>query len=254
MSGRSRTTLSVFAAVALATPIFGTGCKDTRRHKASAGVTVDGPTAQMADDASPVEVARGLIQALEAFANARRQGLGSEEDRETHDRAQARVQSLVAGKEIHRDLRRGKLRSSSLPRDATEEAVVTVLAESWASIVGRYVGGFKMETMRLMLGGAGKPDEVVVSVQAERPKDRERLDAIKKNHVDREGAGDSIRREALEQGFNIPIGVEVQVRLRRCEDASWRAIHLNLVSIREPVATGLPLRPARTAPQPVSGS
>lgn len=251
MAGRSYSLFSTYATVGALMMVFVmSGCEDKRRHKASSGVDLALTGSQIADDASPLEVARALIQALEEFQNARRRGLGSEENRAELDRALARVQGLIAGKEILRDLIRGRLQSAFLPPDATEDAVVTLLAESWASIVANYVGGFRMETLQQIAADSNGSDVVVFAVQAESPRERELLDADTKEYAGREGRADLIRRSALEQGFNLPIDVEVQIKLRKRKDGPWRAVHVNLQPIK-PVSSALPLRfgtPASTPP------
>lgn len=246
MSPLSATRWTVRVSAILLLVALASACDDKRRHLASDSVEFASVEAPVPKDAPPAEVVRALLAALRDAQHARAKGLGAPEARQGYDAAMGRVVSLAARRAVHRGLR--GVGSPNIPKDISEQAAVTLVSESWVSIVAHYADGIMFES----LSGIPKdPDFTAVitaRVEAERPDDRARLgqieaamasappaapsdEGVSAAEADRHRTRD-IRVRMLEgnPASNYPIRVQIVLKLRH-EEGAWRATWVGLEAV-----------------------
>ncbi len=242
MSPRNATRLAVRVLAILLLVALASACDDKRRHLASDSVEFASVEASVPKDAPPGDVVRALLAALRDAQHARAKGLGAPERRQGYDAAMGRVASLAARRAVLRGLRGAG--SPNIPKDISEQAAVTLVSESWVSVVAHYSDGILLES----LSGIPKdPDPAAVitaRVEAERPEDLARLrqiEAVLASAPSDEGVSAAeaeglrtrdVRARMLEgsPASNFPIRVQIVIRLRH-EDGAWRATWVGLEAV-----------------------
>lgn len=197
------------------------GCEDKRRHRTSDSVKVEAVEAPLQAGAEPVEVVRALVGALADAQATRLGGFRTADDRRAYDRAMGALRALAAGDSIYESFQSRKTSSASIPPDADKDAVLTVLTESWVSIVAHYAEGFRLETLRqVSRTDEGPGGRAAVTLLALRP------------------TGDRV---AVDDGDDSSRAL-VKVQLVRRRDRSWGIMRVDLgPAPRE--GAGLPLLP-----------
>jgi len=218
-------------------------CDDKRRHLASDSVEFASVEAPVPKDAPPGDVVRALLVALRDAQHARAKGFGAPEASERYDAAMGRVASLAARRAVLRGLQ--GMGSPNIPKDISEQAAVTLVSESWVSIVAHYADGIMLETLT---GIPEDPDPTAVitaRVEAERPEDRARLGQVEPAIASVPSdvgvpAAEAARlqtrdvRAKMLQGnpaSNFPIRVRIVLKLRH-EAGAWRAAWVGLDKVR----------------------
>ncbi len=243
------------------------GCEDKRRHQTSKGLTFVSGEAVVGAAAPPADVARAFLGALREAQTVRQRGLGTPENREAYERAMGKIGHLAARGVIREKM--SKVGSRTLPLNLSEEAATTLVSESWVSIAAYYVDGFLFHTMRVAPKGPKPHDGVLVSLEAQRPRDRQRLEEVEASAAvagAKDAAGKPLRRGtaaynalvqsktlALEQGFNIPIRARFTVELWQV-DGAWRVVGLEIGPAPVPGPMVLPARSGRARPLPEAAS
>jgi hypothetical protein len=121
------------------------GCEDQRRHGAAKGAQFVEVPVSLPTGASPEQVTRAFLGAMQQAQAVRFKGLGSAEQREAYDRAFGTLWGLTARPEVHANMQAS--RSLTLPRNLDERTAVTVALEAWLSTIAHYVDGVQWETM-----------------------------------------------------------------------------------------------------------
>lgn len=177
-------------------------------------------------DAPPEAVALAVLDAMREAQLSRADGLGSPEKKEQYERAMAKLRTLIAAQEVHAQVLES--RSPLVPRDVTQEAAVTLAAESWVSLVAHYVEGYKLDTLQTSIL---VPESFAVSyVNAENPRDAANLrSAVEENGGTTTRPSDAAIHSVIARG--TPPAAEAGIEMRmKYVDGAWRvnAIALGL--------------------------
>lgn len=225
------------------------GCEDKRRHGASGGAAFEEVPAPLSTDASPDNVARALLAALGRAQEARSRGLGVPERRQSYEKAMAEILSLTATKEVVEHVRSSG--SGSLPKNISDDAALTLCAESWVSLVAHYIKGVQPETFNVSTAGSQTFAEVHVA--ADPPEDKTILASLQPTNPAATTQAQTspprvldgqLRAEALRRGINPALRADIQIKLKNV-DGRWRATQL---SIGPRGVTFLPTVPAPAPP------
>lgn len=258
----NRSIFCAFASLCVVFAILAIGCEDKRRHAANKGISVEEVTPPVAADASPEDVAKALLAAMDRAQDARSRGLGLPERRQAYDRAMAEIMSLTAKKEVANQLRTGG--AGHVAKDITDDAAMTLTVESWVSLVAHYVKGLMPQTLRVLPSASESIADVRIA--AESPEDQAVLAALESANPTSSQPGvttqstaaepkaldAAARAEALRRGVNPLSRAEIQIRLKNI-DGRWRTTG---VTLGPAGMTFLPNNPAKTPPlasQPVKG-
>lgn len=226
------------------------GCKDERRHGANNGITVEETAAPVAADAQPGDVATALLAALGRAQEARAHGLGKPERRKAYEKAVGEIQSLTAKKEVVENLRSAG--STNIAKDISDNTALTLITESWISLVAHYVKGVMPETLRVLPGGTQTIADV--HVLAESPEDLAVLASLPTSSAPSHSPATSqaarpprldgaTRAEAIRRGVNPLLRADIQIHLKNV-DGRWLATGVN---IGPAGMTFLPVAPVNAA-------
>jgi len=217
--------------------VVSSGCRDERRHKSSEDVEYPVVDAPVPADAPPEQVARAILDALKNLQSVRQNGLGRAGNRHKYDLAMATVESLAAKQRIYKLVQqRG---SPVVPKDVSEPAALRLVAESWASIVAHYAGGFLFDTLKADVSRT--LNRATVRILVENPDEQKRLEQIealpeiahakdKDAHPLLRGSPEYLkllRSRTLPEGFNVPIRKQLTLVMIQ-EEGAWRVLGLTL--------------------------
>ena len=233
----NRSIFCELASLCAAFVILAVGCEDKRRHAANKGLAVDEVTPPVAADAPPEDVAKALLAAMDRAQDARSRGLGQPERRQAYERAMAEIMSLTAKKEVANQLRAGG--AGHVAKGITDDAALTLTAESWVSLVAHYVKGLMPESIRVL--PSASPTTADVRIAAESTEDQAVLASIQSAGPASSQPGATTqtatpapptldagsRTEALRRGVNPLSRAEIQIRLKQI-DGRWRATGITL--------------------------
>jgi hypothetical protein len=212
-------------------------CEDKRRHQVSHGLDLGAASAPLPASAGPAEVAKAMVEALADVQIARAGGLGTPEARAAYDTALGRVSSLAAREDIFRQAKAAN--SLTIPRNIDADAAMTLIAESWTSMLAHYAGGARFETLRV------QPDQprtlASVYLELERPEEARQLGEFRSLLMANPPGGadgkpapahspafdQALRDRCIQAGFNPPARLAVRLRLIRVGEA-WRVSNLEL--------------------------
>ncbi len=196
---------------------------------------VQAPTTRPSE-ATPRQAVESILAALTDAQTARATGLGTPEKKKAYDAALARIFALAAKSDIHQQML-GK--SSTVPKNVTPDAAMTVIAESWISQIAHYTGGFKLDSLRIF--PETPQTDATVTIEAVAPIDREALTSIesaltatppKKPDGSPMPPGSTeytaaIRQTAISAGINVPVTAAIDIKLRKV-DGAWRVSRITL--------------------------
>lgn len=225
------------------------GCEDKRRHQPTQQVSFSATQPGLAAGAAPLDVAREALKTMIQMQQARRDGLGAADRLNAYEQAIGRLHALVARDQIHKSI----VESKAYPADIEEATAVTLMIESWTSMLAHYVDGIDLNTARVKSTQSG--NVATVYVQGVNPADAEKLSAIRArwpSGTDVE-SDKRLRDEALKQGLNLPIETGIELRLTRGK-GDWRVSDLKLVLPTPPAAAVAPSTGVEPSPGPTSAS
>ncbi len=228
-----RTRYLAVSATLLICCLLTTACDDKRRHMPSDAVSLVQAPTTLPSDATPRQVVESILAALTDAQTARATGLGTPEKKKAYDAALARIFALAAKSDIHQQML-GK--SSTVPKNVTPDAAMTVIAESWISQIAHYTGGFKLDSLRIF--PETPQTDATVTIEAVAPKDREALSRIEFANTPKKPDGSpiqpgsteyttAIRQAAIIAGINVPVTAAIDIKLRKV-DGAWRVIRITL--------------------------
>src|SRR5262245_42472067 len=82
-----------------------TCCKDQRRHQVGGAVDLATVNSPLPANAPPLDVARQMLQAIEEAQKSRSNGMGSATTRQAYSDALARIASITAKADVHKNLK-----------------------------------------------------------------------------------------------------------------------------------------------------
>lgn len=207
------------------------GCKDERRHQSSEHVAIKTIAPPAADNTSALAIGKLALTAMQELQTVRSEGLGIDDNQARYEAAMGRLYGVADQEYIYKAMKpnpNGRGGSPFAPTDITESAAVRKVVESWTSKTAYYLDGLKMDTLKVK---SAYDKRAVVTVEATNAGEREMLKEIRSQS----GMGspdtpfkdltkeqqEKIRTAALKQGFNVPIGAEIQLVLAQL-DEGWR--------------------------------
>lgn len=192
----------------------------------------------MPADAPPDRVAKAMLEALCRFQRARVAGLGTPQNKQAYEAAMAQVWSLAAAEDIRQRLIHSG--SVSISRTLSVEAALTLMAESWASLIAHYVDGIHPD--ELQLNPPNPRTAAVGYLEATAPADLARLDELAKH----DASADRLRSEAMREGLSPTQAAGITIRLLQVGEV-WRVSQLDLGPARmgsnRPTTTSAPAHP-----------
>lgn len=225
------------------------GCEDKRRHQPTQQVNFSATQPGLPAGAAPLDVAREALKAMIQMQQARRDGLGAVDRLHAYEQAIGRLHALVARDQIHKEI----VESKAYPADIEETTAVTLMIESWTSMLAHYVDGIDPNTARVKSTQSG--NVATVYVQGVNPADAEKLRAIRARLPSETGVENDkrLRSEALKQGLNLPIETGIELRLTRGK-GDWRVSDVKLVLPLPPSTAVAPSKGVEPSPGPTSDS
>lgn len=229
--------------------LLAVGCEDKRRHQPTQQVNFSATQPGLAAGAPPLDVARAALEAMIQMQQARRDGLGAADRLNAYEQAIGRLHALVARDQIHKSI----VESKAYPADIKETTAVTLMIESWTSMLAHYVDGIDPNLARVKSTQSG--NVATVYVQGVNPRDAEKLNAIRARLPSGTGVENDkrLRDAALQQGLNLPIETGIELRLTRGK-GDWRVSEVKLVLPLPPTAAVEPPTAAEASPGPTSAS
>jgi hypothetical protein len=221
---RKSSRLQVLAATLAMVAFVGPGCDDKRRHGTGQEVTFGEVDAPIGAEATPLEVGQAFLAAVRDAQRTRAGGLGDARAKDAYDNAIARMQSLAARKEICEQVRGSG--SPTIPPDVSDAAALTLVCESWISMVAHYVEGFELE--RLTDITENPTDYATVYLQAANPAEQRRVAELRGAINGADAAAEvKIRETLLAEGINPRTDVGIEIRLKHIDEV-WRVLSVTI--------------------------
>jgi len=223
--------------IALTAIVLLLGCRDRRRHQASHAASAVQADPSATRNATPAEVVGSLLESLARLQRARAAGLGVDSNQEAYDEAMARVWSLAAGADLRERLLQS--RSATIPRNLSEEAALTIISESWASMLAHYIEGVRLETLKFV---PNQPQGAAAAyVEAHPPGDERVLAELTAANANRGAASEAdkpalttgwleqprLRERAIDRGVCPPTAVGITIRLQKFNDG-WKVTQVKI--------------------------
>lgn len=250
-------------AFALCCAIGLAGCEDKRRHQASEQVEFPIVRPPVGSDAPADAVALAMLDAMRTLQRIRAVGFGHPDNKAKYDHAMGVIASLMDQDRVYMSIKAEP--PPSVPRDIKRDAAVRLVAESWVSAIAHYSEGMESSARNMTIRKKGEillepnrialadgkiersnervlaTDEATLSVDAVNPHERELLEKIEASDEMVKSVGPDgkplakgaeayiakLRSLTIPQGFNVPIGAEIVIRLCHTPEG-WRVFRLHL--------------------------
>lgn len=233
-------------------------CDDKRRHQLSDAVSFPQTDAAVINGASCDDVVKAMLLSMIEAQKVRAVGFGKAEARQQYDKSMATIQSLMASDKIYESVKKG---SQTVSKSITKNAAMTLVAESWVSIIAHYIDGIAWPTMKITTYTGKRATAMVELVNPEEQAMQAEIESSPEVTQAKDASGQPLVKEseeywklvrtmAIRKGFNVPARAVLTLTLQNIDDA-WRVESLAIGSVPQRIIATRSIAPATTQPAAV---